>query len=145
MVGLFTGRGYNIDSLVVGHAVYTEFADRGQLACITIVTTCDDEKALQIKDQIETLINVIQARIITDETHRVDADITLVKVWITNPSQKVEALAIAQGMRAVPIITRRKYIVFRFIGRGTAWSDFIENMEEFGHVEAHTSGLIAIA
>lgn len=59
VVGLFTARGYNITSLSVGEAVVTEMEDRGPLAGITIITTCDDGMAEQIVAQMTKMIAVI--------------------------------------------------------------------------------------
>jgi acetolactate synthase-1/3 small subunit len=143
VIGLISARGFNISLLTVGMA-FSETEEEYPLSCITILTTCDDDTIAHMRDQMEKMVNVLSAQILTDDPRLVLADVTLVKVFVSDPQQQAIALQIAQGMRGFSIITLPEYILFRFIGRTDA-SDFILSMKRFGKVKSVTSGTVALA
>ncbi|MBI2618156.1 acetolactate synthase small subunit [Candidatus Kaiserbacteria bacterium] len=146
IVSLFTGRGFNIDSLTVGHAT-TSDGELGGIALsrMTIVTSANSMPIDHIVAQIRKLVDVLDVQNLGEKTY-VEADITLVKVHVSSPLEQAAALTVATtSFRATSMITRDDYLIFRFPGREDASKAFIDAMRRFGEVDSVYSGTIALA
>ncbi len=147
IVGLFAGRGWNIDDLAVSTVTSKKYGDSGAISRITIVTHNTDDQNAHIITQIEKLPDVREVQDLTDDPDRCEADVTLVKVLTSNPHLQTQIAVMAQTQfRAMSIRTRSDFIVLRFVGQQTAGKEFVEAIERFlVDVETSRSGLVAIA
>jgi acetolactate synthase-1/3 small subunit len=150
LVGLVTGRGYNIASLTVGHTVSAKHSEKlengDKLSRMTVVVWADDALNAQVIAQIGKQIDVVEVRDLTDEPTLVEADVTVVKIFVSEPHKQADALTIATlSFRATSIMTRSDFLILRFPGREEASRAFVEAMGRFGKIESVYSGTVAIA
>ena len=148
IVGLFSGRGYNIDSLTVGHATTSENVTAGDYTYsrMTIVTSGNAMPIEHIVEQIRKLIDVVEVRNLSKEETCVEADVTLVKVYVSDPREQADVLTVAiMSFHATSIIIRDTYLILRFPGGENASRVFVSAMEWFGKVDSVYSGTIALA
>ncbi len=148
IVGLFSGRGWNIDDLTVARVTSAEFADvNGGVSRITIVTETSDEQNTHIVALIQKIVAVLQVKDVTDDPDKVEADVTFVKVLTSDVHLQTEIAVMADTQfRAMSIRTRPDFIVLRFVGQARASTDFVAAVMRFGvEVETVRSGIIAIA
>jgi len=135
--GLFSGRGYNIESLSVGETVDP------RISAMTIVTTGDDQIIEQITKQLNKLIDVIK---VTDmkELEHVEREMVLVKV---SPKQedKTEVLNIAEIFRGRIVDSSQKTYTIEVTGEEKKIEAFIELMKPMGIKEFVRTGKVAIA
>ncbi len=110
VIGLFSGRGYNIESLTVA-----ETDHESHLSRITIVTTGTPMVIEQIKSQLERLVPVHQVVDLTVEGPAIERELALVKVR-GNGEQRVEALRLADVFRARVIDATTESFVFEITG-----------------------------
>ena len=139
VVGLFSGRGYNIDSLTV--AAVEDGRNRSR---INIVTSGTDMVIEQIKAQLDRLVPVHRVADLTMEGPHVARELALVKV-ISSGEQRVEALRIADTFRARVVDTTLGSFVFELTGATEKVDSFIELMRDLGLAEVSRSGIAAIA
>ena len=138
VIGLFAGRGYNIDSLTV-----TETEHERHLSRITIVTRGTPAVIVQIKHQLERLVPVHRVRDLTDEGVSLERELALVKV--TGKGEKRnEALRLAEVFRANVVDTSLEHFVFEITGKASKIETFINLMTEVGQVEVSRTGIAAI-
>ncbi len=138
VIGLFSGRGYNIDSLTV-----TETEHEKHLSRITIVTRGTPAVIQQIKHQLERLIPVHRVRDLTDEGVSLERELALVKV--TGKGEKRnEALRLAEVFRANVVDTSLEHFVFEITGKASKIETFLNLMTEVGLVEVSRTGIAAI-
>jgi acetolactate synthase-1/3 small subunit len=141
VIGLFSGRGYNIESLTVA-AVSEDAA----LSRITIVTTGTPLIIEQIKHQLERLVPIHDVHDLTEEGPFVERELALVKVIAKSRShERRESLRIAEIFGATPVDTSITSFVFAMTGSPEKVAAFIELMRELGRVEVVRSGVAAIA
>ncbi|HYA26867.1 MAG TPA: acetolactate synthase small subunit [Thermodesulfovibrionales bacterium] len=135
--GLFSGRGYNIESLSVGETVDP------QISTMTIVTTGDDQIIEQITKQLNKLIDVIKVTDMTELEH-VEREMVLVKV---SPRQedKSEVLNIAEIFRGRIVDSSQKTYTIEITGEEKKIEAFIELMKPMGIKEFVRTGKVAIA
>ncbi len=139
VIGLFSGRGYNIESLTVAEV------DRSQtLSRITIVTSGTRMIIEQIKNQLRRLVPVHQVADLTLDGPFVGRELALVKVAGAG-DKRDEALRIAQVFRARAVDTTPQSFVFEVVGATDKVDAFIGLMEELGLVEVSRTGIAAIA
>ena len=135
--GLFSGRGYNIESLSVGETIDP------LVSIMTIVTTGDDQIIEQITKQLNKLIDVIK---VTDmkELEHVEREMVLVKV---SPKQedKSEVLNIAEIFRGRIVDSSQKTYTIEITGEEKKIEAFIELMKPMGIKEFVRTGKVAIA
>src|SRR3954469_25604088 len=110
VIGLFSGRGYNIESLTVA-----EVDPKQQLSRITVVTSGTAMIIEQIKAQLERLVPVHRVRDLTKEGAAVERELALVKVAGTG-DKRVESLRIADIFRARAIDSTNESFVFEISG-----------------------------
>jgi acetolactate synthase-1/3 small subunit len=139
VIGLFSGRGYNIESLTVA-----EVDNREQLSRITIVTTGTKMIVEQIKNQLRRLVPVHKVSDLTIEGAHVSRELALVKVASVG-EKRVEALRIADIFRANVIDATNESFVFEVVGATDKVDAFIKLMEPLGLVDVSRTGVVAIA
>lgn len=139
VIGLFSGRGYNIESLTVA-----EVDNREQLSRITIVTTGTKMIVEQIKNQLRRLVPVHKVSDLTIEGAHVSRELALVKVASTG-EKRVEALRIADIFRANVIDATNESFVFEVVGATDKVDAFIRLMEPLGLADVSRTGVVAIA
>jgi acetolactate synthase I/III small subunit len=138
VIGLFSGRGYNIDSLTV-----TETEHEKHLSRITIVTRGTPDVIEQIKHQLERLVPVHRVRDLTEEGASIERELALIKVS-GKGEKRIEALRLAEIFRANVIDASTEHFVFEITGRSTKVEQFIQIMTELGLVEVARTGVAAI-
>lgn len=138
VIGLFSGRGYNIDSLTV-----TETEHEKHLSRITIVTKGTPMVIEQIKHQLERLVPVHRVRDLTEEGNALERELALVKVS-GKGEKRIEALRLAEIFRANVIDASTEHFVFEITGRNSKIEQFIQIMTELGLIEVSRTGIAAI-
>ena len=139
VVGLFSGRGYNIESLTVA-----EVDRREQLSRITIVTSGTPMIIEQIKAQLSRLVPVHRVHDLTEEGPFVEREMALVKVTGKGEA-RIEALRLADIFRARVVDTTIESFVFEMTGSAEKLNAFIALMEPLGLAEVSRTGAAAIA
>jgi acetolactate synthase-1/3 small subunit len=138
IAGLFTARGYNIDSLTVA-----DITEDHQVSRITIVTHGPPPVIDQITAQLERLVPVHKVTDLTETGAHVERELALVKVHGTGEA-RVEALRIADVFRAKVIDTTTESFVFELTGSSDKIDSFIALMRELGLVEVGRSGIVGM-
>ena len=139
VVGLFSGRGYNIESLTV--AVVDP--KRG-LSRITLLTSGTRMIVEQIKAQLGRLVPVRDVIDLTDEGPHVERELALLKVSGTG-DKRVEALRIADIFRARAVDSTNASFVFEVTGTTDKLDAFINLMSPLGLIEVARTGVVGIA
>jgi acetolactate synthase-1/3 small subunit len=139
VVGLFSGRGYNIESLTVA-----EVDPNAHTSRITIVTSASLEVLEQIRAQLGRLIPVQRVVDWTIDKPGVEREMALIKVAGTG-EKRVEALRMADAFRARPIDTTHTSFVFEITGAPSKLDSFIDLMRPLGLVEVSRTGVAAIS
>lgn len=139
VIGLFSGRGYNIESLTVAETD----ADEG-ISRITIVTSGTPMIIEQIKAQLARLVPVHRVVDLTTEGASVERELALVKV-AGKGNKRVEALRIADIFRARAIDSTNESFVFEISGSTEKLNAFVDLMEPLGLVDVSRTGVVAIA
>lgn len=138
ITGLFTARGYNIDSLTVA-----DISEDHAVSRITIVTNGPPEVIDQIEAQLERLVPVHRVVDLTTAGEHVERELALVKVAGTG-DKRVEALRIAELFRANVVDTTIESFVFEITGAPNKIDSFIALMRELGLVEVGRSGVVGM-
>ena len=138
VIGLFSGRGYNIDSLTV-----TETEHEKHLSRITIVTRGTPNVIEQIKHQLERLVPVHRVHDLTLEGSSLERELALIKVS-GKGDKRIEALRLAEIFRANVIDASTEHFVFEITGRTSKIEQFIQIMTELGPVLVARTGIAAI-
>ena len=139
VVGLFAGRGYNIDSLTVAETDHISGLSR-----ITVVTTGTPMIIDQIKAQLGRLVPVHDVADLTEEGPHVERELALVKV-AGGGDNRVEALRIADVFRARAVDSTIESFVFEITGASEKVDAFIDLMKPLGLVDVARTGVVAIA
>jgi acetolactate synthase-1/3 small subunit len=139
VIGLFSGRGYNIDSLTVSETEHARHLSR-----ITIVTTGTPMVIEQIKNQLERLVPVHRVLDLTVAGPAIERELAMVKVRGTG-DHRVEALRLADAFRARVIDATTESFVFEITGRSDKIDQFVELMLPLGLVEVSRTGVVAIS
>jgi acetolactate synthase I/III small subunit len=138
VIGLFSGRGYNIESLTV-----SETEHRQHLSLITIVTTGTPMVIEQIKNQLDRLVPVHHVVDMTTVGNAIERELAMVKVKGKGES-RVEALRLADAFRARVIDATTESFVFEITGASEKIEQFISLMLPLGLVEVARTGIAAI-
>jgi acetolactate synthase-1/3 small subunit len=139
VIGLFSGRGYNIESLTVAEVDPAE-----RLSRITIVTSGTPMIIEQIKNQLDRLVPVHKVRDLTIEAEALERELALVKVRGTG-EKRVESLRIADIFRARVVDATIESFVFEMTGSTDKLNAFIGLMRPLGLVDVARTGVAAIA
>jgi acetolactate synthase-1/3 small subunit len=137
VVGLFTGRGYNIESLTVAETDVKE-----KLSRITIVTAGTPMVIEQIKAQLDRLVPVHRVHDLTMEGPHIERELALIKVKSTG-EKRVEALRLADVFRAKVIDAKSDSFVFEITGNSDKVDTFIGLMDGLGLVDVGRTGIVA--
>lgn len=139
VIGLFAGRGYNIDSLTVA-----EVDHEGKLSRITIVTTGTPAVIEQIKAQLDRIVPVHEVHDLTVEGASVERELALVKVKCTG-DKRVEALRTSEVFRARVVDSTLESFVFELTGKPEKIDAFVEMMMPLGMIDMARTGVAAIS
>ena len=139
VIGLFSGRGYNIESLTV-----TEVDPKGHLSRITVVTSGTPQVIEQIKAQLARLVPVHGVSDLTREGPFVARELVLVKV-AGSGEKRVESLRIADIFRARVVDSSHDHFTFEMTGRSEKLDMFVELMLPLGLVDVSRTGVVAIS
>ncbi len=139
VIGLFSGRGYNIDSLTVAEVDHATHMSR-----ITIVTSGTPQVIEQIKAQLGRLVPVHRVVDLTVECDSVERELALVKVTGKGDS-RVEALRLSEAFRARVIDATPESFVFEITGNSEKIDAFIDLMKPLGLQEASRTGAAALS
>lgn len=139
VVGLFSGRGYNIESLSVAEVDPSAHTSR-----ITLVTSGTPEVLEQIKAQLGRLVPVHRVVDWTLDKPSIQREMALVKVAGTGEG-RVEAMRIAQAYFAKPVDVTHTSFIFEITGSPPKINSFIEMMQILGLVEVSRTGVAAIS
>jgi acetolactate synthase-1/3 small subunit len=139
IAGLFTARGYNIESLTV-----TDISEDDLISRITIVTSASAPVMEQIIAQLERLVPVHKVVDLTALGPHVERELALVKV-VGSGEHRIEALRLAEVYRARVLDATISSFVFEVTGGTDKVDTFIELMREVGLVEVARTGIVAIA
>jgi acetolactate synthase-1/3 small subunit len=138
VIGLFSGRGYNIESLTVSGTEH-----RQHLSLITIVTTGTPMVIEQIKNQLDRLVPVHHVVDMTLAGDAIERELAMVKVK-GKGDNRVEALRLADAFRARVIDATTESFVFEITGASDKIEQFIALMLPLGLVEVARTGIAAI-
>jgi acetolactate synthase I/III small subunit len=138
VIGLFSGRGYNIESLTV-----SETESQKHLSRITIVTTGTPMVIQQIKHQLDRMIPVYRVVDMTLTKRAIERELAMVKVRSTG-EPRVEALRLADAFRARVIDATTESFVFEITGNTDKITQFVDLMRPLGLVEVARTGIAAI-
>lgn len=139
VIGLFSGRGYNIESLTVAEVDHT-----GHRSRITIVTSGTPQVINQIKMQLERMVPVHEVHDLTVEGAFVSRELALIKV-VAKGEHRVEALRIGEIFRANVVDSTLQSFVFEITGTPEKVDAFCELMRPLGDVHLARTGVAAIA
>ena len=139
VIGLFSGRGYNIESLTVSE-VDVEIS----ISRISIVTSGTPMIIEQIKAQLSRLVPIHDVCDLTESTAFIERELALVKI-INKGEERIEALRIADTFRARTLDSTLDSFVFEVTGNSSKVAAFIDLMQSLGYVEIARTGVSAIS
>jgi acetolactate synthase-1/3 small subunit len=139
VIGLFSGRGYNIESLTVAEVNLTD-----NLSRITVVTSGTPMIIEQIKAQLMRLVPIHKVVDLTLESPHVERELALVKV-VGKGNHRVEALRIADIFRARVVDSTNQSFVFEIVGKTGKINAFVDLMAPLGLKDVSRTGVVAIA
>ena len=138
VIGLFAGRGYNIDSLTVASV------DREGRSRINVVTSGTEMVIEQIKAQLDRLVPVYRVADLSRQGPHLSRELAMVKV-VSHGHDRTEALRLADAFRARVIDATLESFVFEMTGNTKKLDAFIELMRGLGLAEVSRTGVAAIA
>ena len=139
VIGLFSGRGYNIESLTVAET------DEGRaLSRISIVTTGTPMVIEQIKAQLARLVPIHSVRDLTENDVTIERELALVKI-INSGEERIEALRLADSFRARTLDSTLNSFVFEITGNSSKVAAFVDLMRSLGDVEIARTGVSTIS
>jgi acetolactate synthase-1/3 small subunit len=136
IAGLFSGRGFNIDSLSVAKTTDPE------VSIITMVTYCDSHIIEQIKKQLHKLINVITVNDLTEKKY-VERQLALIKVH-AKPEKRAEIMRVVDIFRSKIVDVGHNHFVIETSGDSNKIKAFVSLMQPMGIVEIASTGAIAL-
>lgn len=137
IAGLFSGRGFNIDSLSVARTAEPE------VSRITMVTNCDAHIIEQIKKQLHKLINVITVNDLTDKKY-IQRQLSLIKVN-AQPEKKAEILRVVDIFRCKIVDVGLAHYTIEVSGDRDKHEAIISLLQPMGIIEIASTGAIALA
>ena len=139
VVGLFSARGYNIESLTVAETDHTAHTSR-----ITIVTRGGDHVLAQIRAQLEKMVQVRQVIDVGADGEGVERELALFKVQGPQ-ADRDEALRLAQAFPAQVVDSTLETFIFEIVGPPAKIEDFDRLMRPLGLVEVSRTGVLSIS
>ena len=138
VIGLFAGRGYNIESLTVAEVDHT-----GHLSRITVVTTGTPQVIEQIKAQLGRIVSVYEVHDLTVEGASVERELAIFKV-VGDGDKRVEALRLADIFRANVVDSTLNSFIFEITGAPDKIDAFADLMRPLGLAEVARTGVAAL-
>jgi acetolactate synthase I/III small subunit len=138
VVGLFSARGYNIETLTVAETDHAQHTSR-----ITMVTRGTRQVLDQIRAQLEKLVCVREVVDVARDSQGVERELALVKVSSTG-AERVEALRVSEIFRARVIDTTHESFIFEITGAPSKIDSFERLMRPLGLVEVSRTGVLSI-
>ena len=138
VIGLFSGRGYNIDSLTVSETEHEKHLSR-----ITIVTRGTPMVIEQIKNQLDRLVPIHRVVDMTVAGPHIERELAMVKVR-GKGEHRMEALRLADAFRANVIDANTEHFIFEITGKVSKIEQFISIMKPLGLVEICRTGVAAL-
>ena len=139
VIGLFSGRGYNIESLTVSETEHEAHVSR-----ITIVTSGTAEVLVQIKAQLERMVPVHSVADLSVTGEAIERELALIKV-AGEGEHRMEALRLADAFRARVVDVTQNSFVFEITGKSRKVEQFISLMQPIGLTEVVRTGVTAIS
>ena len=139
IAGMFSARGYNIESLTVADISSDDAVSR-----ITIVTTGPAQVIEQVVAQLDRLVPVHRVVDLTLAGEHIERELALVKVAGAG-EHRIEALRLADVFRAKPVDTTTTSFVFELTGSSAKIDRFVALMGEIGLVEVARTGIVAMS
>jgi acetolactate synthase I/III small subunit len=139
VIGLFSGRGYTIDSLTVSETEHQKHLSR-----ITIVTSGTPMVIEQIRHQLERLVQVQRVVDLSESGAAIERELAMVKVR-GKGDHRVEALRLADAFRARVIDATTESFIFEITGRTDKIDQFVELMLPLGLTEVSRTGVVGIS
>ena len=138
VIGLFSGRGYNIDSLTVSETEHAKHLSR-----ITIVTTGTRMVIGQIRNQLARLVPVHSVKDLTEEGWPLIRELVLIKVSSVGKN-RYEALQLAEAFKAEVVVATTEHFIFQLAARPDKIDQYVAVMAPLGLVELCRTGVAAI-
>ena len=138
VVGLFSARGYNIESLTVAETDTVAHASR-----ITIVTSGTPLILEQIRDQLERMVSIRSVHDVSSDPLGIERELALLKVRGAG-DKRAEALRLADIFRAKVVDTTSESFVFEITGAPSKIDSFVDLMRPLGLVELSRTGVLSI-
>jgi acetolactate synthase-1/3 small subunit len=138
VVGLFSGRGYNIESLTVAEVAHAQGLSR-----ITVVTSGAPETIEQISHQLERIVPIHRVTDLSLADGFVQRELAMIKVR-GKGENRTEAMRLAEAFRARVIDATVESFIFELTGAPKKIDDFVELMRPIGLVEVSRTGVAAI-
>jgi acetolactate synthase-1/3 small subunit len=136
IVGLFSQRGYNIESLNVAPALDAE------VSRITLTTRTDPKGIEQVVKQLNKLIDVVKVTPYDSDT-QIIREMALVRVKVSE-ANRAEVLALSEVFRARVIDVSSQNYIFELTGQSGKIDAFLENVEAYGIREVHRTGELTL-
>lgn len=137
VAGLFSGRGYNIESITVN------VTERPEISLMTIVTYGDDKIIEQIVKQLRKLVNVLKVRDLTAFNH-IERELVLIKVFVSQKN-RADLYNIVGTFRANVVDLTPESMVIEITGSEDKISAFVELLRPYGIIELVRTGRLAIS
>jgi acetolactate synthase-1/3 small subunit len=144
VIGLFSGRGYNIESLTVSETQHEQHLSR-----ITVVTTGTKAVLEQIRNQLDRLVSVHRVTDLTalavlrGQGNPLERELALVKVAGAG-QERIEALRLADAFKAEVVDATTEHFIFQLTGRTSKIEQFVAIMQPLGLVEVCRTGVAAL-
>lgn len=139
VIGLFSGRGYNIECLTV-----SEVDAHKKLSRISLVTTGTPMVIEQIEEQLRRQVPVYSVQDLTVKSPHVERELALVKI-VNSGDKRVEALRVADSFRARTLDSTLESFIFEVTGSSSKISAFIDLMGSLGAIEIARTGVSAMS
>ena len=136
VAGMFSARGFNIDSLVVGRT------ENPELSRLTVVCEADENTLEQVRKQLAKLVPVVKVRDFKDAQY-VERDLALISVGV-GPDKRSEVIEIANLYRANVIDVSRDSLMIEITGNEQKLESLIELLQPYGIRELARTGIIAM-
>ena len=137
VASLFRRRGYNIESLTVGHT------DREGVSHITVVMNADDRTAALVEANLYKVVQVLEVKDVSN-LPSVVRDLALIKVRADHKS-RAEILQVAEVFRARVVDVSPEALIFEITGSEDKINSLVDVLRPFGIVEMARTGVVAMA
>jgi len=138
VASLFTRRGFNIESIAVGHS------EKQGISRMTIITSGDEKVLEQVTKQLNKLIDVIRVRDISPQ-NVIERELILVKVHTDSLPIRAEIIQLVEIFKAKVVYVDRDTLTIEMSGDEEKVSGLLELLKPFGIIEIVRTGRIAIA